>query len=105
MQRLESDMGYFYPSNLWGYILATFQKCQLEKPGQKASFQIYHYCFRYEKDISHTKSLLPYTEMTMEDFRDAHPDLAIDPINKPTFWPHLPEDQLGYEEKNQVPSH
>lgn len=34
--------------------------------------------------------------MTMEDFYDAHPDLALDPIKKPTFWPHTPEEQLDY---------
>ena len=45
------------------------------------------------KELEKIKSLLPYSEMTMEDFADAHPDLALDPINKPTFWPHQPEDQ------------
>lgn len=34
--------------------------------------------------------------MTMEDFKDAHPEIAIDPINKPTFWPHNEEEQLDY---------
>lgn len=36
----------------------------------------------------------------MEDFRDAHPDMALDPINKPTFWPHTPEAQVGYATKD-----
>lgn len=31
--------------------------------------------------------------MTMEDYRDSFPDEALDPINKPTFWPHTPEEQ------------
>ncbi|GBP19490.1 ATP synthase subunit d, mitochondrial [Eumeta japonica] len=43
---------------------------------------------RYEKDIASTNALLPYDQMTMEDFRDAHPEMALDPINRPTFWPH-----------------
>ncbi|NP_001093279.1 H+ transporting ATP synthase subunit d [Bombyx mori] len=50
----------------------------------------------YQKEINATKALLPYDQMTMEDFYDAHPDLALDPIKKPTFWPHTPEEQLDY---------
>jgi len=56
----------------------------------------------YEKDIAHLKSLLPYEQMTMEDYRDAFPDKALDPINRPTFWPHNPEEQVGYKSKEQI---
>ncbi|XP_072947457.1 ATP synthase subunit d, mitochondrial [Epargyreus clarus] len=49
-----------------------------------------------EKEIQHIQAQLPYSQMTMEDFRDAHPELALDPINKPTFWPHNPEEQMDY---------
>ncbi|XP_055388321.1 ATP synthase subunit d, mitochondrial [Condylostylus longicornis] len=58
----------------------------------------------YNKKIAHLKSLLPYDQMTMEDYREAFPDEALDPINRPTFWPHLPEDQLGYKPKDAPPS-
>ncbi|XP_041987462.1 ATP synthase subunit d, mitochondrial-like [Aricia agestis] len=51
---------------------------------------------KYQKEIAATNAMLPYDQMTMEDFRDAHPELALDPINKPTFWPHDEEEQLGY---------
>lgn len=63
--------------------------------------------FRYEKEIAETKALLPYGQMTMEDFRDSYPDLAIDPINKPTFWPHDPEEQIDYvdPEEKSAPAH
>lgn len=47
----------------------------------------------HEKSIAHLASLLPYNQMTLEDFADAHPELAMDPINRPTFWPHTPEEQ------------
>ncbi|VVC99029.1 ATP synthase subunit d, mitochondrial [Leptidea sinapis] len=49
-----------------------------------------------EQEIAETKALLPFDQMTMEDFRDAYPEQALDPINRPTFWPHEPEDQLNY---------
>ncbi|XP_055594916.1 ATP synthase subunit d, mitochondrial [Uranotaenia lowii] len=47
----------------------------------------------YQAQISAMKSQLPFDQMTMEDFRDAYPELALDPLNKPTFWPHNPEEQ------------
>lgn len=42
--------------------------------------------------------------MTMEDFNDAYPEQAMDTVNKPTFWPHEPEDQLGYVDPDQPAS-
>lgn len=59
----------------------------------------------HKKELERIKSLLPYDQMTMEDFADAHPDLALDTTNRPTFWPHFPEDQVGYvapEESKKV---
>jgi len=47
----------------------------------------------YKKQLSYLASLLPYDQMTMEDYRDAFPDQALDPINKPTWWPHDEEEQ------------
>ena len=55
----------------------------------------------YNKEIAHLKSLLPYDQMTMEDYRDAFPEQALDPINRPTYWPHNPEEQVGYKSKEQ----
>lgn len=34
----------------------------------------------HQKSIEHLKSLLPYEEMTMEDYRDAFPDVCEKPI-------------------------
>lgn len=56
--------------------------------------------------MSHLASLIPYDQMTMEDYRDAFPEDAIDPINKPTYWPHEPEDVPGHvDPKDQAPAH
>lgn len=41
-------------------------------------------------------SMIPFDEMTMEDFRIMYPEIAIDPIKNPTFWPHNSEEQIGY---------
>ncbi|CAH2235040.1 ATP synthase subunit d, mitochondrial [Pararge aegeria] len=62
---------------------------------------------KFQKQIEEVKATLPYDQMTMEDFRDAHPDIAIDSINKPTFWPHNAEEQLDYvdPEKQNAPAH
>lgn len=50
----------------------------------------------HNAELERINSLLPYDQMTMEDFKDAHPELALNPLHKPTFWPHFPEDQLDY---------
>lgn len=59
---------------------------------------------RYEKEIAATKALLPYEQMTMEDYYEAYPDQALDPVNKPSFWPHEPEDQPGYVDPDKPAS-
>lgn len=46
-----------------------------------------------EKELAHLNSLLPFGQMTMEDFADSYPDQALDPLNKPTFWPHDAAEQ------------
>lgn len=53
----------------------------------------------HKAELEKIKAMLPYDQMTLEDFKDAHPELALDPLNKPTFWPHTPEAQVGYVEK------
>lgn len=55
----------------------------------------------HQKQLAHLNSLLPYNQMTMEDYRDAFPDEALDPINRPTFWPHVPEEQLDHQPVRQ----
>ncbi|XP_041970007.1 ATP synthase subunit d, mitochondrial-like isoform X2 [Aricia agestis] len=51
--------------------------------------EIKAFCEDIQKDID--------DDMTMEMFGDSYPDLALDSVNKPTFWPHTPQDQLGYK--------
>ncbi len=43
--------------------------------------------------ITKLEGMLKYNQMTMEDFKDAHPDLAYDPLNRPTIFPHTPDCQ------------
>lgn len=46
-----------------------------------------------EKEKKRIADMVDFEDMTLEEFRDNWPDKAIDPIKKPTFWPHTPEDQ------------
>ncbi|XP_049877864.1 ATP synthase subunit d, mitochondrial-like [Pectinophora gossypiella] len=50
------------------------------------------------KEINRIKALPRFEDMTMETFFDMYPDVAIDPVNKPSFWPHNPEEQPDYKE-------
>ncbi|XP_052861335.1 ATP synthase subunit d, mitochondrial [Anopheles cruzii] len=47
----------------------------------------------HQAQIATLQSLLPFEQMTMEDFKDSFPDQAVDSVNRPTFWPHTPEEQ------------
>lgn len=54
------------------------------------------------QEVERVKGLLPFSDMTMEDFRDSFPDQAINP-DKPTMWPHTPDVQP--ENEAGRPSH
>ncbi|XP_014206573.1 ATP synthase subunit d, mitochondrial [Copidosoma floridanum] len=56
---------------------------------------------KFKKELEHLGSLLKYGEMTMEDFAEAHPDLALDPINRPTIFPHTPDVQPDAEDSKE----
>ncbi|KAL5280533.1 hypothetical protein ACFFRR_004489 [Megaselia abdita] len=46
-----------------------------------------------EAEKQRIADMTPFEDMTLEDFKEHWPDRAIDPIKKPTFWPHTPEEQ------------
>lgn len=48
---------------------------------------------RLEAEKERIKNMMPFEEMTLEDFRDNWPERALDSINNPTFWPHDPAEQ------------
>lgn len=48
-----------------------------------------------QKELERIKNLLPYSQMTLEDYLDANPG-TFDMVKKPTFWPHTPEEQLDW---------
>ncbi|CAK1550554.1 unnamed protein product [Leptosia nina] len=48
------------------------------------------------KELERIKKLPKFEDMTMEIYRDMYPDQALDPVGKPTFWPHDAESQLDY---------
>ncbi|KAF5280585.1 hypothetical protein FQR65_LT00338 [Abscondita terminalis] len=53
----------------------------------------------YKKQLAYLASLIPFDQMTMEDYKDAFPEEALDPVNNPTFWPHEPDDKDMTEEE------
>merc|ERR1711872_13822 len=48
-----------------------------------------------EGELAHWQSILPYDQMTMEEWAVAFPEQTID-VDNPTLWPHTAEDQPGY---------
>ncbi|EZA62477.1 hypothetical protein DMN91_003924 [Ooceraea biroi] len=61
---------------------------ELEKFAQESNERI----AKSTKEVERIKKMLPFSEMTMEDFRDLYPHIAINP-DKPTVWPHTPDVQ------------
>ncbi|XP_025424147.1 ATP synthase subunit d, mitochondrial-like [Sipha flava] len=55
-----------------------------------------------EKRLEEIHKLLPFGQMTYEDAAYVVPELTIDMVNKPSFWPHSEEDYMfdEPEEKN-----
>ncbi|XP_017115325.1 titin [Drosophila elegans] len=49
---------------------------------------------KLNEQLEFLKAMQPYENMTMEEFCIARPHLAPDFLNKPTFWPHTPEEQV-----------
>jgi len=51
----------------------------------------------YNQDLDKWKKITPIHEMTLEEFGLTFPEIAYDPIDKPTFWPHDDlTQQIGY---------
>nr|XP_014094486.2 ATP synthase subunit d, mitochondrial [Bactrocera oleae]XP_014094487.2 ATP synthase subunit d, mitochondrial [Bactrocera oleae]XP_014094488.2 ATP synthase subunit d, mitochondrial [Bactrocera oleae]XP_014094489.2 ATP synthase subunit d, mitochondrial [Bactrocera oleae] len=57
---------------------------------------------QYQQNIDHLKQMLPYDQMTMEDYRDSFPEQALDPINRPSFWPHDAEEQRDNKDREHA---
>ncbi|KOB57455.1 H+ transporting ATP synthase subunit d [Operophtera brumata] len=79
---------------------------ELEKrvpPEQKANFLLFKgkadgYLRRATKELARVNALPKLEEMTMEMFYDMYPDQALDPVKRPSFWPHTADEQEGYVE-------
>uniref|UniRef100_A0A2A4K6N8 Uncharacterized protein n=1 Tax=Heliothis virescens TaxID=7102 RepID=A0A2A4K6N8_HELVI len=54
-----------------------------------------------QKEIARINALPKFEDMTMEMVRERFPEVALDPVNKPTFWPHTDDEQLGYKDPTQ----
>jgi len=55
----------------------------------------------YKADLAKWDVIPAFDQMTMEEFADHFPDLALDPINRPTYWPHTEEAQ----QPDEPPAH
>lgn len=64
------------------------------------SSYLYVYC-RAQKELDKIKALPKFEDLTLEMYYDMFPQQAFDPVNRPTFWPHTPEEQPGYKTPEQ----
>ncbi|XP_070163085.1 ATP synthase subunit d, mitochondrial [Polyergus mexicanus] len=80
-----------YPSDKYTSLIEAQEKemlAQIEEFIKESNERI----VSTSKEVERVKSLLPFSEMTMEDFHDFYPDQALR-SDKPTVWPHTPDVQ------------
>ncbi|XP_026734626.1 ATP synthase subunit d, mitochondrial-like [Trichoplusia ni] len=52
-------------------------------------------------EVKRIEALPKFEDMTLEVFYDVYPEQAMDFVKKPSFWPHTPDEQLGYVDPTQ----
>ncbi|KAK4297149.1 hypothetical protein Pmani_030409 [Petrolisthes manimaculis] len=55
---------------------------------------------KIKEDLAQWENMIPFEQMTMEEFAEQFPSETID-LDNPTFWPHTPEMALDYVEKEE----
>ncbi|GFT86618.1 ATP synthase subunit d, mitochondrial [Nephila pilipes] len=60
-------------------------------------------CKYYEKQLQWWKNMMPFDEMTMDDYKDYFPDSDSHVYDKPNFWPHTepPKPVFPYLENKE----
>lgn len=48
----------------------------------------------YQEQVARLQNMIPFEQMTIEDFIEAFPNDAPDCHNRPTLWPHTIAEQL-----------
>lgn len=49
----------------------------------------------YQEQVARLQKMIPFEQMTIEDFIEAFPDDGPDCHNRPTLWPHTIAEQLN----------
>ncbi|CAH1637743.1 unnamed protein product [Spodoptera littoralis] len=74
---------------------------KLEPQILKYSNKMKEHVAKAQKEIAAINALPKFEDMTMETVHDMYPEIALDPVNKPTFWPHTEDEQLDYKDPMQ----
>lgn len=53
-----------------------------------------------QQNLDQIKNMIPFSEMTMEDFSDINPEETLRPDRESTTWPHTEDSQEKFDEKN-----
>lgn len=56
----------------------------------------------YKGVLAKIDSVPPLNEMTVEMYYEYFPDQALDPVNKPSFWPHSKATQPGFDKAHEI---
>lgn len=53
-----------------------------------------------QQNLDQIKNIIPFSEMTMEDYSDIQPEGTLRPDKEPTTWPHTEDSQEKFGEKD-----
>ncbi|XP_077290218.1 ATP synthase, subunit D [Arctopsyche grandis] len=61
---------------------------------------------KHEQELAILGAMLSYSDMTMEEYYEAHPENALSPTDPQSFWPHREEDNINHKrEEAEEPAH
>ncbi|XP_046827385.1 ATP synthase subunit d, mitochondrial-like [Vespa crabro] len=91
-----------YPADKYTSLIDSEEKQMLidvEEYRKKSEKEIEN----INKSISTLKVMMPYAEMTMEEFVEHHPETHSGVVNNPSIWPHTPEMKEAEEASLKPP--
>ncbi|XP_075983055.1 ATP synthase subunit d, mitochondrial-like [Anticarsia gemmatalis] len=85
---------------------------EVDKQWASLETEIKSFCATMQQDIQKSQgelnrinSLPRFDEITMEMYAEMYPKEAIHFVEKPSFWPHSADEQLGYKDPTAKAEH
>ncbi|XP_043785569.1 ATP synthase subunit d, mitochondrial-like [Apis laboriosa] len=88
-----------YPTDKYTEAIDNEQK-EIANKIQSFTQQVNSQIAELQQSLDQIKNMIPFSEMTMEDFSDINPEESLRPDRESTTWPHTEDSQEKFDEKN-----